>query len=98
MRIYQLLCQHAYKNEVVYSLEKLRFLLNIESHEYKKYNDFKKDVLEKALKEINISSSLKFSYKEIKTRRKITAIHFIIKKFNRRVSFKAWIRLFKFCV
>jgi plasmid replication initiation protein len=80
MRIYQLLCQHAYKNEVIYSVEELRFILDIEPHKFTRYNDFKKDVLDRALSEINLNSTLKFTYKEIKTSRKITAIHFIIKK------------------
>ena len=80
MRIYQLLCQFDYKGEVIYTLEKLKFLLNIDLHEYQRYNDFKKDVLEKALKEINRSSTLKFIYKELKTGKKITSIHFIVKK------------------
>lgn len=80
MRIYQFLSQYAYKNEVIYTLEELRYMLDIAAHEYRLYGDFKRYVIDKALKEINSNSSLKFTYKEIKTGRKITAIHFIIKK------------------
>jgi plasmid replication initiation protein len=80
IRIYQILCQWNFKEEKKYSIEELRFMLNIEAHEYTRYNDFKKDVLEKASKEINKSSTLKFAYKEVKTGRKITHIVFIIKQ------------------
>lgn len=80
MRIYQILCQWGYKEKVEYPIERLRFMLNIEPHEFERYNDFKRFVLEKAYKEINKSSTLKFAYKEVKTGRKITHIVFIIKQ------------------
>lgn len=80
MRLYQILCQWEYKQEVTYTVEKLRFMLNIEPLEYKLYGDFKRYVLEAAFKEINKSSTLKFSYKEVKTGRKITDIVFTIQK------------------
>ena len=82
MRLYQILCQWRYRQEVTYTVEKLRFMLDIEVGEYTRYNDFKKDVLEKAFKEINKSSTLKFSYKEVKTGRKITDIVFTIHQSN----------------
>jgi len=80
IRIFQLLNQWGSNKRVVYNIEKLRFMLNIEPEEYTRYNDFKRKILEVALKEINQSSSLKFSYQEIKTGRKITSIAFVIEK------------------
>ena len=80
MRIYQILCQWSNKQTVTYSVEHLRFLLNIEPEEYTRYNDFKRKVLESALQEINKLSTLKYYYKEIKTGKKITSIAFIIER------------------
>lgn len=80
MRLYQILSQWTYKQSVEYSIEKLRFMLDIEHTEYKLYGDFKRKVLEVAYKEINKSSTLRFDYQEIKTGKKITSINFIIKK------------------
>ncbi|MGL6341410.1 MAG: replication initiation protein, partial [Waterburya sp.] len=79
MRIYQILSQWNYQEKVKYTIEQLRFMLNIEPDEYKLYGDFKRKVLEVAKKEINKSSTLKFSYSEIKTGRKVTTIEFKIK-------------------
>jgi plasmid replication initiation protein len=80
IRLFQILNQYAYQEIVVFDVDKLRFMLDIEEREYKLYSDFKKDVLETALKEINANSSLSFTYKELKRSRKITSIEFKIKK------------------
>ena len=78
MRLYQLLAQYQYKNGMEYSIENLRFCLNVEEGKLRRYNDFKRFVLEPARKEINQKSSLKFHYEEIKTGRKVTSIRFIV--------------------
>lgn len=80
IRLYQLLSQFNYKNEITYTIERLKFLLNINETEYVRFNDFKKDVLERAYKEINQNSTISFSYQECKTGRKITSITFKINK------------------
>jgi plasmid replication initiation protein len=80
MRIYQILNQWAYKEKVEYTIEELRFMFDIEQDEYKLYGHFKSKVLEVSHKEINKSSSLKYTYKEIKTGRKVTSIIFFITK------------------
>jgi plasmid replication initiation protein len=83
MRIYQLLCQWNYQERAIYSIKELRFMLDIEPEEYKLYSNFKMKVLEIAYKEINQSSTMQFSYQEIKTGRKVTDINFIIKKITK---------------
>ena len=78
MRLYQLLAQYQYKQEVEFSLEKLRFCLNVDDGKFKRYFDFKRYVLEYAQNEINKKSTLRFEYKPIKKGRKVIAIKFII--------------------
>ena len=79
MRLYQLLAQYQNMQEVEFSLEKLRFCLNVDDGKLQRFFDFKKRVLEPARKEINEKSSLRFEYKEIrKYKRKVVAIKFII--------------------
>ena len=79
MRLYQLLAQYQYKQEVEFSLEKLRFCLNVDDGKLQRFFDFKKRVLEPARKEINEKSTLRFEYKEIrKYKQKVIAIKFII--------------------
>lgn len=80
MRIYQILNQWVYKGSVECTIDKLRFMLSIEENEYKLYGDFKRKVLEVAYKEINKNSVLKYTYKELKTGRKVTSILFTIKQ------------------
>jgi plasmid replication initiation protein len=83
MRIYQILSQWVYKGNVDYSIEELRFMLDIKPNEYTLYSNFKIKVLEVALKEINKTSTLKYTYKEVKTGRKVTSITFTIKKIDK---------------
>ena len=78
MRLYQLLAQYQYRQEVEFSLEKLRFCLNVDDGKLQRFFDFKKRVLEPAKNEINEKSSLRFEYKLIKKGRKVIAIKFII--------------------
>jgi plasmid replication initiation protein len=78
MRIYQILNQWDFVGQITYTIEKLRFMLSIEDEEYKLYGDFKRKVLEVAFKEINKNSVLKYTYKELKTGRKVTSILFTI--------------------
>jgi len=78
MRIYQLLSQYQYKQEVEYTVEQLRFCLNIDDNKFGRFNDFKRFVLDYAQKEIAEKSSLKFEYKLTRKNQKVVAIKFII--------------------
>ncbi len=80
MRIYQLLSQYQYKQEVEYTMEQLRFCLNIDDGKFGRFFDFKRKVLDYAQKEIAEKSSLKFEYELIKKNRKgkVLGIKFII--------------------
>lgn len=86
IRIYQILSQWIYKNSVEYTIQELRFILNINEGEYKKYGHFKARVLEIALQEINTNSTLNYGYQELKTGKKVTSIKFIIEN-NKKKSY-----------
>lgn len=77
IRIYELCKQYERLRERVIQVEILKEILEIEE-KYKKYNDFKKKVLEIAKREINEKTDITISFEEIKTGRKVTAIMFLI--------------------
>ena len=82
VRFYELLKQYELIGQREISVKDFRTYCGIEDCEYKKYNDFKKNVLERAKKEINEKTDLKIDYAEIKESRKIVAIKWTIKKRN----------------
>ena len=84
MRIYEVLKQYESIGNREISLIDLRGYCGIEE-KYKKFNDFKKDVLERAKREINNKTDLLISYNEIKTSRKVTSIKFTV---NTNSSYK----------
>lgn len=79
IRIYEILKQYGPLGERILSLEDLRSQCGIAEQKYKRFNDFKKDILERAKKEINEKTDILIDYEEIKTSRKVTSIHFKIK-------------------
>lgn len=78
IRIYEILKQNVFKKSVVFSVEKLRKMLNIEEHEYKVFSDFEKRVLLISLSEINKKTDIKFAIKKIFVGKKIGEIEFEI--------------------
>lgn len=84
MRLYYILRNKDHIFEI--SLDELYSLI---SNKYERYTDFKKCVLEKSKKELKKNSDITFTYKEIKTGRKVTSLKFYIKpnmKFNDEVA------------
>ena len=77
IRIYELCKQYQKIKERIIEIEDLKEILDIEE-KYKKYNDFKKKVLEIAEREINEKTDINISFEEIKTGRKVSAIRFLI--------------------
>lgn len=80
MRFYELLKQYEYIGTRKIDIKDLREYCGISEEEYKRYNDLKKAVLERAKKEINEKTDLKIDYSEIKESRKIVAIEWSISK------------------
>lgn len=79
VRLYELLTQwkkaEAYKMPF-FDLLRLRGQLGIEDHEYTRMYDFKKYVLDKAVKEINTHSDIRVSYEQKKNGREIVGFRF----------------------
>jgi len=79
LRIYELLKQYETIGNREIHLDELREFCGITVDQYKKFNNLKKDVLERAKNEINQKTDIFIDYEEVKTSRKITSINFTIK-------------------
>ena len=66
VRLYELLTQWRKAKKASFALDVFRGQLGIEENEYKAMSDFKRRVLDLAVKEINEKSDLKVSYEQIK--------------------------------
>ncbi len=75
IRIYELLQQWAGVGEVEYSVEELRERLDLQK-KYLRWADFKRNVIDISVDEINKHSNLSVSYGMRKSRRKITGVQF----------------------
>jgi hypothetical protein len=78
MRVYTLLKQYEKLKSREIEIEQLRDVLGIRKDQYKKYNDFKKDVLIYSQKELTEKADLYFEFEEIKFGRRMGAILFHI--------------------
>jgi len=76
VRLYEILRSYEYKHEVEFSIEELKELVNAKC--YDKYTDFKRFVIEMALKEINALSDINVSSEVFKNGRKYDRIRFTI--------------------
>ena len=94
IRIYEILKKIENMKSVVFYIDEIKNILSIDS-QYKQYNHFKINVLEKARKEINKSTDIRFSYKELKTGRKIDRIKFNVSKNKQNIKQKDKIDLFE---
>lgn len=77
-RIYELLKSYAYKKKVVLSIEDIKKTLMITG--YEKFKDFRKKVIEVAIKEVNTYTDIRVSWEPIKEGRKTASICFYIKR------------------
>lgn len=82
-RLYALLKSYYNIGVVRFSVEELRGKMKLEK-EYAEYKYFKRDIIEKAIKEINEITSIYVEYEEVKDYRKTTEIIFKIKHFTER--------------
>jgi plasmid replication initiation protein len=79
IRVYQLLKEYEKIGSRVISVAELQDMFQVPKS-MKVYADFKRYVLNVAMQEINEHTDISFTFKEIKTGRKVTDIQFIIKK------------------
>lgn len=77
-RIYELCSQYLKIGKRNITIEELRYYLQLEEDEYLLYADFKKRIINPAIKEINEKTRLNVSFTEIKTGRKVTGLNFEI--------------------
>ncbi|WP_368502764.1 replication initiation protein (plasmid) [Alkalihalophilus sp. As8PL] len=80
IRIYELLKQYEKVKKRVFSLEELRYHLNIPPDKYKQYAHLKNRILLKAQEELREKTDLIFEFKEQKDGRKVVGVAFYIKK------------------
>ena len=78
MRMYTLLKQYERLKGREIDLQQLRDTLGLGKDQYKRYNDFKKDILESTQKELKAKADLYFEFDEIKYGRRVGAIRFRI--------------------
>jgi len=89
LRLYELLKSYEYQRTRTFDIEDLKLRLSAEN--YKRFPDFKRYVLDRAIEEINTLSDLDVTYTIIKESRRFAKIEFtmmIIKDINKRL--KTW--------
>lgn len=78
VRLYELLVQWKKRGSVTFDLDIFRGQLGLEKDDYVVIGDFKKRVLDHAVKEINEKSDIKVSYTNVKKGRKVAGFDFKI--------------------
>ena len=79
MRLYEFLIRFKTSKKLEISLEDLRFRFGLLAHEYSRMSDFKKDVLDLAVKQINEHTDITVKYDQHKRGRNITGFTFTFK-------------------
>ena len=87
IRIYELLKQYEFKGERVLSINEIKGFLKIEDDKYKQYGHFKSKVILVAQKELKSKTDIYFEVEEIKDKKKVFNIRFVI--FNNTENKKA---------
>jgi plasmid replication initiation protein len=88
IRLYELMMQFQRKNERYILLSDLKKVFQVENHQYKRFIDFKRRIIEPSIKEIESKTDWVIDWEPIKTGRKVTSISFIFEKQKQRELFK----------
>ena len=83
MRLYEFLIRFKTTKKLEISIEDLRFRFGLLEHEYQVMGDFKRRVLEQAIKEINEHTDITVKYEQHKKGRTITGFTFTFKYKNK---------------
>ncbi|CEP42562.1 replication initiation protein [Paraclostridium sordellii] len=75
------------KNKISYSVNDLKMYLMLEEA-YAEYGNFKRRVINPAIKELNSSGYFEIQVEEVKSGRKVEKINFIVKDLDKRVYFE----------
>ncbi len=78
IRIFEFLKSYAFMDETITELDELKRIL--EADNYDNFKDFRVNVLDKAVKDINTYTDIYVEWRPIKTGRKVTLIKFIISR------------------
>ena len=79
-RIYEILKSYAYQKKHTFSVDELKRMLSAEH--YVNFKDFRKKVIEVAIREINTYSDLEITWEPITKGKKVIQIHFNIKQLD----------------
>lgn len=82
IRLYELLISWRVVGKASFSLSEFREKIGLNENEYLKMNDFKKRVLDPAIKQINESTNLIMKYEQVKNGRRISGFNFFFKEQN----------------
>lgn len=85
LRLYEVLSQWRAKGQCTLELAELRFKFGLLDNEYPRMDNFKRKVLDMAVKEINKHTDLSVSYEQHKHGRVITSFTFLIKQKNKKM-------------
>jgi len=92
IRIYELLKSYEYQHKKIFGIDELKKILLAEKYEL--FGDFKRKVIDIAIREINGLSDITVTYEIIKESRKFTKIEFIIKlKKNLDEKMTTWVKI-----
>lgn len=86
IRIYELLMQYMKIGSRKFTLESLRKILMIQDSQYTKWNDFRRYVIEQALKELTEKSDITFEYEALKDGKRVVAVNFKILRNEQRTK------------
>lgn len=78
-RLFKILIAHLSSGEVSYPVNKLRDMLGVDDQKYPKFGEFRRNVLDKAVSDLNKNSQLCIENHFVKNGRTIIAIKFTIK-------------------
>lgn len=84
LQLYELFASYAYKESFEIAIDELKTYLNIEG--YDSFKVFKRDILNKSIKEINDNTNLRVKMEEIRHGRKIAVIRFFVTDVNKEIS------------
>jgi len=77
LRLYEILKSYEYQHKRTFDIDELKKMLSAEN--YNRFPDFKRYVLERAIREINDLSDLNITYEVIKKERRFAKIEFVMK-------------------
>lgn len=81
IQLYELFASYAYKESFEIAIDELKTYLNIEG--YDSFKVFKRDILNKTIKEINDNTNLRVKVEEIRHGRKIAVLRFFVTDVNK---------------